>query len=546
MSLNWKEIDLVLSELDLVGAKIERAIQPSYDSLCLSLYKAGPAAGSAPSAAPEGAPSGGRSSGGATELFFSVAQGACRLHRLSAPPPKPERALRFQECLKARLVGGRIDAISQLGPERIVRLDITAPRGESLGSHSTVYKTIGAGARKSKAEREAEALRAGDEGSTTVRYRLYARLWSGAGNILLVDEEGLIVDVLARRPKRGELSGEACRIEEEAAQAKPSARVFEVRDLPPPSRDPGEPGGGTSFNARVEAFYAAQGGALSREKLLEGARESFGKKARALEARIAELEARAAEFRDAERLRELGDILMANQGLPRAGRYLECEDFYRGGRVTIPVDPERSIVDNARDFYERQRKAKSGLAEVEDQLELARSSLERLRGELSGLEGMEDPFLIARALAKGGAARKESGGGRQERSYPGLSLEVSGWTILIGRSAKENDELLRRHVRGSDLWLHARDWAGSYVFVKAQKGKSVPLEILLDAGSLAIYYSKGRANGGGSLYYTQAKYLRRAKDGPLGLVIPTQEKNLSVKLSEPRMKELRALIGDEE
>ena len=69
MSLNWKEIDLVISELDLVGAKIERIIQPSYDSLSLGLFKAGTS----------------------TELFISVAQGACRLHALTSAPPKPDR-----------------------------------------------------------------------------------------------------------------------------------------------------------------------------------------------------------------------------------------------------------------------------------------------------------------------------------------------------------------------------------------------------------------------------------------------------------------------
>ena len=175
------------------------------------------------------------------------------------------------------------------------------------------------------------------------------------------------------------------------------------------------------------------------------------------------------------------------------------------------------------------------------ELASTRASLEAERRFLAQIEAEEDPFLIARALAKGGAAREKP----KRRPYPGLSLERGGWTILVGRNAKENDELLRRHVRGSDLWLHARDWPGSYVFVKARKDKSVPLDILLDAGNLAIYYSKGRSNGGGDLYYTFVKYLRRAKDGPKGLVIPTQEKNLSVKLDEARLKELRGLIGDD-
>jgi predicted ribosome quality control (RQC) complex YloA/Tae2 family protein len=71
-------------------------------------------------------------------------------------------------------------------------------------------------------------------------------------------------------------------------------------------------------------------------------------------------------------------------------------------------------------------------------------------------------------------------------------------------------------------------------------GKTVPLEILLDAGNLALFYSKGRNNGRGDLYYTQVKYLRRAKNGPKGLVIPTQEKNLSIILEDKRLKKLES------
>ena len=491
MSLNWKEIDLVLAELDLVGAKIERVVQPSFDAVAFSLYKGGKT----------------------TELLVSIAQGACRIHSLRSAPPKPTRPLRFMECLRSRIRGGRVESVAQIGHERLLRFEISVPRDAAEGGEAA--------------------------GPEIFRYRLYARLWSGAGNLVLVDEAGLVVDALARRPKKNEVSGSVCTIEEDvAARAAERAargeaeREFEARDLP----------GEGNYNERVEALYAERGGELSRERLVEAARERFRRREAVLEERLAGLGAQAEEFRDGERLRELGDILMANQGGAYEGRYIECEDFYRGGSVRIPVDPSRSIVENARELYERHRKAKSGLAELEAEIQATRASLEAERAALAAVEAEADPFLIARSLAKGGAARDKP----KRRSYPGLSLERNGWTILVGRNAKENDELLRSHVRGSDLWLHARDWPGSYVFIKARKDKSVPLDILLDAANLAIYYSKGRANGGGDLYYTFVKYLRRAKDGPKGLVIPTQEKNLSVKLEEGRLKELRSLIGDDE
>jgi predicted ribosome quality control (RQC) complex YloA/Tae2 family protein len=128
----------------------------------------------------------------------------------------------------------------------------------------------------------------------------------------------------------------------------------------------------------------------------------------------------------------------------------------------------------------------------------------------------------------------------QDKKRPGLSFRRGDWLIMVGRDAAENDALLRRHVKGGDLWLHVRDFPGSYVFIKQRSGKSFPLEIMLDAGNLAIFYSKGRNNGEGDLFYTPVKYLRRAKNGPKGLVLPTQEKNLHIKLDEKRLRELES------
>jgi predicted ribosome quality control (RQC) complex YloA/Tae2 family protein len=80
--------------------------------------------------------------------------------------------------------------------------------------------------------------------------------------------------------------------------------------------------------------------------------------------------------------------------------------------------------------------------------------------------------------------------------------------------------------------------------VKAPAGKSPPLEVMLDAGNLAIHFSKAKASGAGDVFYTQVKYLRRVKGGKRGLVIPTQEKNLHIKVEEERIERLKA--GTEE
>ena len=117
------------------------------------------------------------------------------------------------------------------------------------------------------------------------------------------------------------------------------------------------------------------------------------------------------------------------------------------------------------------------------------------------------------------------------RRHPQKQLRIShSFQIFVGRTASENEELLRHHVWGNDYWFHCRDCPGVYVFVKSVPGKTLLLGTMLDAGNLALFYSKGKSSGQGDVYYTQVQYLRRVKGGKSGPVIPTREKALFVRL----------------
>jgi predicted ribosome quality control (RQC) complex YloA/Tae2 family protein len=267
-----------------------------------------------------------------------------------------------------------------------------------------------------------------------------------------------------------------------------------------------------------------------------------------LEAALSRLREKEADYSDAARLKEYGDMIMANMHLFKSGNsdtvgqgWIEADDFYSGGGlIRIKIDGGKSAADNAAVYYERYRKAKSGLDSVRDAIAGTEAGIARQKELLERLLGETNPFRLQKLVdgAKREAGREAAAAASGDRKRPGLTFRRDGWLMVVGRSAKENDELLRRYVKGNDLWLHVRDFAGSYVFIKQRSGKTVPLPILLDAANLALFYSKGRNSGRGELFYTQVKYLRRAKNGPKGLVIPTQEKNLSVTLDDRRLKEL--------
>ena len=479
MSLNWKEINLILSELSLEGAQIQNVVQSAYDVIVLRIH----------------------GHGETKHLLISLSSGACRLHETFTSCPKSDKPLRFAQFLKSKIVNGRITEASQLGDDRIVRITV------KCGAHAS--------------SEDDDAF-----------YYLFIRLWSNAANFIVTNKDGVILDAMRRLPKRGEVTGGHYAPEKTEAKGK-VIREYEIRDIP----------GDGSFNKKIDDFYAAMGGPLSLEALRDQARSSFEGSITRISAALERLREKEAAFLDAPQFKKYGDLILCNiANINPADKWLEVEED--GNFIRIELEPRQSPSAIAGNYYEKYRKAKSGLTEIQKEIAGGENELRELDEKLKRLLCEENPYVLLKLLksagfsSRGTAPSAAAGKSKKEKTRPGLTFKRGEWIIIVGRDGGENDELLRRHVKGNDLWLHARDYHGSYVFIKQRRGKSFPLDIMLDAGNLALFYSKGRNNGEGDLFYTPVKYLRRAKDGPKGLVIPTQEKNLHVKLDENRLKVL--------
>ena len=471
MSLNWKEINLILDELKLEGSRIQKAVQSAYDVLTLKLY--------------------GRE--GAKNLLISLSPNACRLHETVQKIPKTDKPLRFAQFLNSKIVNTRIEKACQLGDNRIVRL----------------------------------VVRQGD-----TRFFIFIRLWSNAANVIVTDEEGIILDAMKRLPKKGEITGRkfSGELNDKHGTAK---REYFLREFPE-SFLAGLPKD-ASFNRKIDGWYRQQGGAMSLDALREEARRIYEGRIDRLTASLEKLKTKEADFEAADKLKEYGDLILANLGSIKQG-----DEWFETNGISIKLDSRKTPAAAAQDYYGQYRRAKNGLEEIQKEIKKGKKDLAGLEETLKELLAETNPLILQKTLKTG--IRTEIkipvSTGKGDAKRPGLSFRRKDWLIMVGRDASENDELLRRHVRGNDLWLHARDFPGSYVFIKQKPGKTVPLDILLDAGNLAIFYSKGRNNGEGNLFYTQVKYLRRVKDGRKGLVIPTQEKNLYIKIEDERLRDL--------
>ncbi len=489
MSLNCNEINQVLSELDLADTFIQEIVQPGYDTLTFRVIK----------------------HGSLRTILICTCAGACRINETWGKIPKNPKPLRFNEFLKSHVQGMRINSCVQIGLDRVIKMDVS---------------------------------------TWQQKYFIYIRLWSGAANVIVTDESGNILDCMYRRPKKGEVSGGTFIMEEK--EPSPDEKSAALQRFPLRTfdelKDAIEQNGGMlngrkvlgqdgdfdslSFNKKVDLFYSEYSSSLSRDKLLSQAEKWFNSKKSRMEQALEKLLQKQNDFAGAEKLKHTGDLILA-YAQEANGSSLDCTDYDSGQQVHIRLDPKLSPQQNAQVYYSQYKKAVSGQEALAHDIELSRKNLAKLDSEYKALLEEKSVIKIEQMLRRDTAPAQT-----KEKPHPGLHYEIDGWTIIVGRTASENDDLLRHYVKGADMWLHTRDYAGGYVFIKAQKNKTVPLETLLYAGNLAVYHSKARKNAEADLYYTQVKYLRRAKNGPKGLVIPTQEKNLHIKLDAQKLREL--------
>ena len=457
--INWRELELLLSELPLENSYIQKVTEHSVHSFTLSMFSREEKA---------------------WLLYFEIATPDAVVCRTEKMRKKAEGAQRFTQYMRAHFTGRKVTSVRQLPFDRAFVMKLT-------NSEDTISVLV--------------------------------RLFSGIGaNIIVMDEDDTILELMYRRPQRGEEKGRKLVIDERTSEGD---KHFEVR-----------PWEGDSFNRFIDEHGRAKATAEENDRQLERLQEKRDKELATLSERLRRQEERVKATSVYEEARKAADILSASIHLVSKGMSrIELPDW-DGNIMAISLDPALSPNENLEKLYQRYRKDKKTYQMALEEAEETRKAIRDTEEKYNSLIEEGNMQKISRENAKEDRSRI------QQDTRPGIRVNVSGWDIIIGRSAKENDEILRRDAKGMDIWMHTRDYSGAYVIIKAKRDKTVPLPVLLDAASLAIHYSKAKKNGKADLYYTYVKFLRRVKDGPKGLVIPTQEKNLSATLDEKRVKEI--------
>ena len=434
-------------------------------------------------------------------LHLSAQPRFARLHLQQERESSPASPGDFCRALRSRLAGGVLKELRQVGDDRIAELVFDTAAG---------------------------------------RQYLVHEMFGARPEILLLDEGRRVSCALS------DASGASARHDKGG-----------VYEYPPPPQTPGSGGsdwltasrgeGEFPLNFRVArklAALEAEALLLEKKKRLAGALRREQKRLRKILGKLGEELGALDGF---ERQRELGELLKGSYDSLRRGlKEVELVDYFSDGQepVRIELDARLGPEENIERYFKRYRKARRAGPSIEKRRGEVEGKLEKLSllgaqvdeaaddDTLESLSGEAQSHLRSRKRSRG--RRRED-----EPSGPRSFVSSEGFTILVGRNARENDNLSLRMARGNDIFLHASGRPGAHVIIRTVAGKTVPRDTLLEAAQLALYYSLTRRSSAvfvegasADVDYAPVKLLSKPKGAPPGLVLLRSHKTLRVRLDK--------------
>ena len=98
------------------------------------------------------------------------------------------------------------------------------------------------------------------------------------------------------------------------------------------------------------------------------------------------------------------------------------------------------------------------------------------------------------------------------RSVARRFVSPDGFTVLVGRSAADNDVLTVKLAAPRDFWFHIASGSGSHVVVRNPDGLDrLPRDTRRFAAALAAGYSKARRGGRVAVHVTTCSEVRKPR-----------------------------------
>jgi predicted ribosome quality control (RQC) complex YloA/Tae2 family protein len=208
--------------------------------------------------------------------------------------------------------------------------------------------------------------------------------------------------------------------------------------------------------------------------------------------------------------------------------------------LTVQLDERLTPVEQAERLFDRAAKL-ARAAEIipirRAELEADLSFIEQLQSDLTLAENQPEIVAVREELRAAGYLRVRPRRQRSttpDRSHPLRFLSPDGFTIVVGRNARQNELVTFGEANADDLWLHIRDLPGAHVVIR-NGGQALSEETISAAAQLAAYFSSQRGERAVPVAVTQRRFVTRMAGGRPGQVHFRNEETIIVPATMPAL-----------
>ncbi len=248
---------------------------------------------------------------------------------------------------------------------------------------------------------------------------------------------------------------------------------------------------------------------------------------------------------DKDRAKLFGDLISANMyRIQKGDSSAVVENFYdeECPQVTIPLDVRKTPAQNAQHYYGEYKKSVTAEEKLAEQIQKGEEELQYLESVFDSLtraSSENDIIQLRLELREQGYVRYAGGKAKPPKALPPIEYKSSdGFSILVGRNNKQNDQLSLKFAEKTDIWLHTQLITGSHVLILTD-GETPPDKTIEEAAVIAAVNSSGRDSGLVPVDYCLARYVKKPTGAKPGKVIFTNYKTAFVKPDRELEQSLR-------
>ncbi|MCF6515055.1 DUF814 domain-containing protein [Lactobacillus sp. S2-2] len=260
--------------------------------------------------------------------------------------------------------------------------------------------------------------------------------------------------------------------------------------------------------------------------------------------KIKKLEKTLEQSKNADIFRIKGEILTTYLGQVNPGmKSIKLPNFYDNlNDIEIKLDETLSPSSNAQKYFKLYQKNKNASKYVINQIDISNKELdyfENIKDQVEianpkDLDDIKNELISQKYIKKNQKSKKINS--KIKLNKPEEFTSSDGTKILVGKNNLQNDKLTLKFSDKREYWLHAQNIHGSHVIIKSFEPSE---ETLIEAATLASYFSKAKESANVPVDYVQVKKVKKPNGSKPGFVTYEGQQTLFVTPKKEIVNNLR-------